>query len=111
MNRARVFRSNGEPAAYAHAVVSLQPRPVAPLVELARVEILDPRRTATLRADRPRGAGPRDPGQKQWHAQRPPGVELPDRRPIMRTQRFFIDPELFEQADQEERTRDASGIR
>lgn len=111
MNRARILQSNGEPAARAYAIVAVRPRIVAPPVEVARVEILDPRRTATLRGDRPRGPGPRDPAQKEWRAPKPPGIELPDGRPIMKTQRFFIDPELFEQWEQEERIHKASGTR
>jgi hypothetical protein len=111
MNRARIFQSNGELIVRAYAIASVRPRIVAPLIEVARVEIVDPRRTATLRDDRPRGPGPRDPAQNEWRAPKPPGIELPDRRPIMKTQRFFIDPELFEQWEQEEQSPKRTGTR
>ena len=111
MTGAKIFQSNGEPAARAYVVVRLPSPIVAPVVELARVEIVDPRRTATLRSDRPRGAGPRDPKQKAWHAPKRPGVELPDGRPIMKAQRVFVDPELVDQWEQEERNSKAAWIR
>jgi hypothetical protein len=111
MTGAKVFLTNGEPVARAYAIVRVPSPIAAPLVELSRVEILDPRRTATLRSDRPRGPGPRDPRQKAWQGQKRPGVELPDGRPIMKTQRIFVDPELIDQWDQEERNSKAAGTR
>jgi hypothetical protein len=111
MRGAKIFQTNGELAARAYAIVPVPSPIVAPLVELVRVEILDPRRTATLRSDRPRGHGPRDPAQTEWRGPKPLGVELPDGRPIMKTQRIFIDPELDDQWEQEERNGKAAGIR
>jgi hypothetical protein len=97
MRTARILRSNGEPAARAHAIATVPPPAAMPLGETERVEITDPRRTPTLRDDRPRGPGPRDPDQKEWRAPKPPSVELPDGRPIMKAQRIYIDDELLEQ--------------
>jgi hypothetical protein len=111
MTGAKVFLTNGEPVARAYAIVRVPSPIAAPLVELSRVEILDPRRTATLRSDRPRGPGPRDPKQNAWPGLKRPGVELPDGRPILKTQRIFVDPELIEQWQQEERNSKAAGTR
>jgi hypothetical protein len=111
MNGARTFQTNGEPTARAYAIVRVPSPIAAPLVELARVEIVDPRRTVTLRVDRPRGPGPRDPAQKEWRGAKRLRVELPDGRPILKTQRVFVDPELIEQWEQEERNSKTAGIR
>ena len=111
MTTAKIFQSNGEPVARAYAIVRVPSPIVVPPVELARVEIVDPRRTATLRSDRPRAPGPRNPMQNAWHAPKRPGVELPDGRPIMKTQRVFVDPELVNQWEQEERNSKAAGTR
>ena len=111
MNDAKTFQTNGEPVARAYAIVRVPSPIVAPLVELARVEILDPRRTVTLRVDRPQGPGPRDPAQHAWRGAKRLRIELPDGRPILKTQRVFVDPELVEQWEQEERNRKIAGIR
>ena len=111
MTGAKIFQTNGEPVARAYAIVRLPSPIVAPLVELSRVEILDPRRTVTLRGDRPRGPGPRDPRQKAWQGEKRLSVELPDGRPIMKTQRVFVDPELVDQWEQEERNSKTAGTR
>lgn len=103
----RCFRSNGEPSARAYAAF-WAPRHARPIPERARVEIRDPRRVVTLRADRPRGRGPRDPDQMTWRAPRPLGVETPDGRPLHKAQRFFVDPELYERWEQEEAARKSS---
>jgi hypothetical protein len=111
MTGAKIFQSNGEPVARAYAIVRVPSSVVAPIVELTRVEIVDPRRTATLRSDRPRSPGPREPTQKARPAPKRPGIELPDGRPIMKTQRIFVDPELVEQWEQEERNSKVAGTR
>ena len=111
MNDAKTFQTNGEPVARAYAIVRVPSPIVPPVVELARVEILDPRRAVTLHGDRARGRGPRDPAQKEWRGAKRPRVELPDGRPILKTQRVFVDPELIELWEQEERNSKAAGIR
>jgi hypothetical protein len=111
MTGAKTFQTNGEPVARAYAIVRVPSPIAAPLVELARVEILDPRRTVTLRADRPQRPGPRDPAQNEWRGAKRLRVELPDGRPILKTQRVFVDPELVEQWEQEERNSKAAGTR
>jgi hypothetical protein len=78
------------------------------MCDAARVEIIDPRRAPTLRDDRPRSTGPRDPHQREWRAPKPPGIELPDGRPIMKAQRIYVDDELLEQWEAEARARTAS---
>jgi hypothetical protein len=111
MTGAKTFQTNGESIARAYAIVRVPSPIAAPLVELARVEIVDPRRTVTLRVDRPQGLGPRDPAQNEWRGAKRLRVELPDGRPILKTQRIFVDPELVEQWEQEERTSKAAGMR
>jgi hypothetical protein len=78
-------------------VVARPPSPVPILPGVApRVVIVDPRRVATLRVDRPTGGGPRAP--QQIHLpKRPTGIELPDGRPLTKAQRVYIDAELIEQ--------------
>ena len=102
--RERCFRSNGEPSVRAYAV-GWVPRCTGPIQERARVEIRDPRRVVTLRSDRPRGPSPRDPEQMTWRAPSPLRVETPDARPVHKAQRFFVDPELYEQWEREEDAR------
>ena len=97
----RCFRSNGEASARAYAVGWVPPH-AEPLPESARVEIRDPRRVATLRPDHRRGQGPRDPEQMTWGRPMPLEVEMPDGRPVHKAQRFFVDPELYEQWEREE---------
>jgi hypothetical protein len=69
------------------------------------VEIRDPRRVATLRPDQRRVRGPRDPAQTTWQGARPLEVEAPDGRPVHKAQRFFVDPELYEQWEREDQAR------
>ena len=97
------FLTNGELAARAYALAPVPRRSVSPVADVARVEIVDPRRAATLRTHRRASSEPRDPGQNEWRAPKRPGVELPDARPIMKAQRVFVDPELVAQWEQEER--------
>jgi hypothetical protein len=104
VSRAEVFQSNGEPVLRVYAVFLVKPARPGPPIDVARVEILDPRHATTLRDDRVRGTGPRDPAQKGWRAPKRPGIEMPDGRPIMKTQRFYIDEELLAQWDEEART-------
>lgn len=104
MTQVRCFRSNGEMSARAYAAFWV-PRHTGPVPERARVEIRDPRRVATLRADRPRPLGPRDPAQMTWHAASPLEVETPDDRPVHKAQRFFVDPELYERWEREQAAR------
>ena len=102
--RERCFRSNGEPSARAYAV-GWVPRCTLPIQEKARVEIRDPRRVVTLRADRSRPRSPRDSEQITWRAPGPLSVETPDGRPVHKAQRFLVDPELYEQWEREEAAR------
>jgi hypothetical protein len=98
------FRSNGEASARAYAI-GWVPSCKVPIAEKARVEIRDPRRVATLRADRPRAPSPRDPEQMTWRVPRPLEVETPDGRPAHKAQRFFVDRELYERWEREEEAR------
>jgi hypothetical protein len=100
----RCFRSNGEDSARAYAAFPV-PRQTGSAPEIARVVIRDPRRVATLRSERRRGPGPRDPEQTTWQGPRPLEVETPDGRPVHKAQRFFVDPELYEQWKREEEAR------
>jgi hypothetical protein len=61
-----------------------------------RVIIVDPRRAPTLPSDRPKGAGARAPDQMK-RPEPSNGIELPDGRPLMKTQRVWIDPALIAQ--------------
>jgi hypothetical protein len=97
----RCFRSNGEISARAYATF-WAPQHAGPIPESARVEIRDPRRVATLRSDRRRGPGARDPEQTTWRAPKPLEVESPDGRPVHKAQRFFVDPELYARWEREE---------
>jgi hypothetical protein len=91
-----VLRSNGENEARVYATVDVPPRGVAPGVEeKERVQIVDPRQTATVRRSARRaGAGPRNPQAKTLPPAEttPPAVELPDARPPTKAQRVILDP-------------------
>lgn len=111
MKSVKIFQTNGDLAARAYAVGRPPPPIVPPVVEIERVEILDPRRTVTLLSDRPRCPGARDPAQMEWRGVKPLRVELPDGRPIMKAQRVFVDPDLVEQWEQEEQNGRRAGTR
>jgi hypothetical protein len=96
-----ILRSNGETMARAYielVVPSCRPEP--PTL-LERVVLVDPRHTVTLSGP-PKGAGARNPDQRVFPTPKAPGIEMPDARPLMKAQRFWIDPELLEQWDREE---------
>jgi hypothetical protein len=40
-----------------------------------------------------------------WRAASPSSVEMPERRPVHKAKRFFVDPELYEQWEREEEAR------
>ena len=103
------IRSNGEPEARAYACLRVPAGSPEPPPEDARVVITDPRRAVT-RDGSPIGGGPRNPEQKVWRGPRPPGVELPDARPLTKAQRFWIDPELLAAWEQEEDERKRKAI-
>jgi hypothetical protein len=103
-DKSLVLTSDGEPEARAYAEASVpRTQPPPPMPE-ARVQLVDPHETETL-AGSPASSGPRNPEQMIFPAPKPPGVELPDGRPIMKTQRIIIDPELLAQWDREEAER------
>ena len=95
-----IFRSNGETSARAYVRLDVPVSRAAPLIEDARVVLVDPHRTETV-SGLPRSSGPRDPQQSAWPAPRSPGIELPDGRPLMKAQRIWIDPDLIEQWERE----------
>jgi hypothetical protein len=68
-----------------------EPRPVP---DAERVIIIDPRRAPTLPTDRRKGTGARAPDQMK-RPEPSNGIELPDGRPLMKTQRVWIEPELI----------------
>jgi hypothetical protein len=78
-------------------------QPPPPIPE-ARVLIVDPHETETLTGP-PSSSGPRNLEHVVLLAPKPPGVELPDGRPIMKAQRIIIDPELLMQWEREEAER------
>jgi hypothetical protein len=99
-----ILRSNGENEARAHAWITVPASPAAPALDAERVVVVDPRRTATISGP-PRSSGPRNLEQKVWPAPKAPGIELPDRRPLTKAQRFWIDPELLVEWEREEAER------
>ena len=107
-SKTTTIRSDGEPSMRGHACFALPGRAPEPEPEDGeRVVITDPRATSTL-AGAPSGAGPRDPDQGAWPPPKPPGIELPDGRPLTKAQRFWIDPELLATWDDEERRKQAT---
>jgi hypothetical protein len=72
------------------------PSEPGPVPDEERVVIVDPRRAPTLPSDRRKGAGARAPDQMR-RPEPSNGIELPDARPLMKTQRVWIDPELIAQ--------------
>jgi hypothetical protein len=95
-----LIRSNGEPSARGYAFASVRPSTPEPPSPAERVVLVHPARTPTLTGSRV-GTGPRNPDQKVWPPPAPPGIELPDGRPLTKAQRFRIDPELIAQWDRE----------
>lgn len=96
------LRSDGALNARGYATASVRPSRPSPVPDAERVVFVDPRRTATTPASQRPGAGPRAPEQSR----RPEpslGIELPDGRPLMKTQRVWIDPELLAKWDAEDR--------
>jgi hypothetical protein len=92
---ARVLRSNGESQARAFTKAEVRPSPPEPAVDPARVQIVDPRDTSTVRTGAPfTGAGPRDAEQSVWPTPDPPAVDLPDQLPADKAQRVILDPAL-----------------
>ncbi len=97
---ARVIRSNGEPSSRGYVVAVVPPRTAEPVAEDERVIVSDPRRIPTVTGPPP-SSGPRDPNETVWPRPAAPGIELPDRRPLNKAQRFWIDPELIARWDRE----------
>jgi hypothetical protein len=92
----------GELQATGYAVIrpsAASSRSRAPETHAARVVIVDPRWTET-RAEPMVRSQPRNPDQKIWPPPAP-GIELPDRRPLTKAQRIWIDPDLLAQWNQE----------
>jgi len=102
--RPTILRSNGENEARAHARFTVPAHRDAPPIEDERVVLVDPRRAETVSGP-PASSGPRDPQQKVWPTPKAPGIEMPDGRPLMKAQRFWIDPELLERWEREEAER------
>ncbi len=102
------LRSNGERSArgYASAPVpapSFEPRAEAERVILALSSAPLPRSGRGGRGVR--AAGPRNPHQLTPHPPKAPPVELPDGRPLTKTQHFWIDPDQLAAWDAEEEAR------
>jgi hypothetical protein len=107
-SRPRILRSDGAATARVYATIAVPETPAAPPVETERVIIIDPRRVPT-RTGPPKSSGPRAQEQMRRAEPKPPGIELPDRRPLMKTQRIWIDAELLEQWEKEEDERRKQG--
>jgi hypothetical protein len=103
-----ILRSNGEHEARAYAQGTVPALRAPPRIEEERVVLTDPRRTETVSGS-PAGAGPRNLNERVWPPPEAPGIELPDARPLTKAQRFWIDPELLEQWEQEEAERRRAG--
>lgn len=106
MSQARTLGSNGEREARAYVKCSIPTSRPEPPLDAARVVVCDPRLTASGGS---KSSGPRNPEQSVWPAPKAPGIELPDRRPLHKAQRFWIDPELLEQWDREDEQKRAQG--
>jgi hypothetical protein len=96
------LRSDGALNARGYAIASVRPSQPSPVPDAERVVFVDPRRTATTRASRRPSAGPRAPEQVR-RPEPPPGIELPDERPLTKAQRVWIDPDLIAQWQAEDR--------
>jgi hypothetical protein len=97
---ARMIRSSGETSCRGYAVAAVPARAAEPATADERVIVSDPRRTPTVTGP-PRTSGPRDAGEMVWPRPEAPAIELPDRRPLNKAQRFWIDPELIAKWDRE----------
>jgi hypothetical protein len=88
------LRSDGALCARGYATAPVPPSEPRPVPDAERVIIVDPRRAPTLPSDRRKSAGARAPDQMK-RPEPSNGIELPDRRPLMKTQRVWIEPELI----------------
>ncbi len=100
------LRSNGEASARGYACVTVAARSVEPPIEPDRVVLVWPRRVRRAHAAQP-ATGPRNPDQRTPHPRKAPAIELPDGRPLTKTQHFWIDPEQIAVWDDEERRKQA----
>lgn len=89
------LRSDGALSARGYATAPVPPARPSPVPDAERVVIVDPRRTATTPASQRSGARPRAPDQMQW-PEPSTGIELPDDRSPLQTQRVWVDPEVIE---------------
>jgi hypothetical protein len=108
-----MIRSSGETSFRGYAVATVPARAAEPAEADERVIVSDPRRTPTVTGP-PRTSEPRDPAENVWPRPEAPAIELPDRRPLNKAQRFWIDPELIARWDrevEERKRRDEEGGR
>lgn len=94
----RTLRSNGENVARVFVRLEIPASPPGPAMQIERVQIVDPRHTATMPGGPPSSRPePRNPEQMVFPAPKPPGVDLPDALPATKAQRVLLDPELIAQ--------------
>ena len=105
----QTLRSNGESAAHAYTWMSIPAPGQVPDIEVERVVVCDPRDAVTM-VGPPQSSGPRNPAQRAPLVPKPPGIELPDNRPLSKAQRFWIDPELLVKWEREEAERRRGGV-
>jgi hypothetical protein len=105
----QILISDGRNEARAYAKVVVHSSRPEPSVEMERVQIVDPRLTSTVQLGTPSaGSGPRNPEQTVWAQPEPPAVDLPDRLPVTKAQRVFIDPELVARWRAEAQTKETT---